>query len=88
MTIYCYLLSTSEWIAMYRIPRAGQDPIVDVDQVEAIEPAIRSSIPGRYHVDEISADPMPCGRTSRRWSVGIKRDDGTVSIEPDSWPGS
>ena len=47
--------------------------IIDVDQVEAIEPAIRSSEPGRYHVDEISADPMPSGHTSRRWGVGIKR---------------
>jgi hypothetical protein len=44
---------------MYRISRNGQEPIVDVDQVEAIEPAIRSSEPGRYHVDEIRADPLP-----------------------------
>ena len=40
---------------MYRISRNGHEPIIDVDQVEAIEPAIRSSEPGRYHVDEISA---------------------------------
>jgi hypothetical protein len=39
---------------MLRISRNGQEPIIDVDQVEAIEPAIRSSEPGRYHVDEIS----------------------------------
>jgi hypothetical protein len=50
-----------------------------VDQVEAIEPAIRSSEPGRYHVDEISADPLQGGRTSRRWGIGIKRTDGTVA---------
>ena len=49
---------------MYRISRNGQEPIIDVDQVEAIEPAIRSSEPGRYHVDEISADPLPSGHTS------------------------
>jgi hypothetical protein len=35
-----------------------REAIVDVDQVEAIEPAIRSSDPGRYHVDEIAADPL------------------------------
>ena len=70
---------------MYRISRNGQEPIVDVDQVEAIEPVIRSSEPGRYHVDEISADPLPSGHTSRRWGVGIKRADGTVVIEPDPW---
>jgi hypothetical protein len=28
---------------MYRIRRNGPEPIIDVDQVEAIEPAIRSS---------------------------------------------
>jgi hypothetical protein len=30
---------------MYRISRNGHEPIVDVDQVEAIEPAICSSEP-------------------------------------------
>ncbi len=70
---------------MFRISRNGQDPIIDVDQVEAIEPAIRSSEPGRYHVDEISRDPLPSGHTSRRWGVGIQRNDGTVALEPDPW---
>jgi hypothetical protein len=46
---------------MYRISRNGQGSIIDVDQVEAIEPAILSSEPGRYHVDEISADPLASG---------------------------
>ena len=71
---------------MYRISRDGQEPIVDIDQVEAIESVIRSSKPGHYHVDEISAEPLPSGHTSRRWGVGIKRDDGSVAIEPDPWP--
>ena len=73
---------------MYRISRNGQEPILHVDQVEAIEPAIQSSPPGRYHVDEISADPLPNRHTSRRWGIGIKRADGTVAIEPDPWPES
>jgi len=71
---------------MYRISRNGQEPIIDVDQVEAIEPAIRSSAPGRYHVDEISRDPLPRGHTSRRLGVGIKRHDGTVTLDRDPWP--
>jgi hypothetical protein len=45
---------------MYRISRYGQEPIVDVDQVEALVPAIRSSEPGRYHVDEF--------RSAAEWS--------------------
>ena len=70
---------------MFRVSRNGQEPIIDVDQVEAIEPAIRSSEPGRYQVDEISAEPLPSGHTSRRWGVGIKRADGSVALEPDPW---
>ena len=73
---------------MYRISRNGQEPIVDVDQVEVIKPAIRSSEPGRHHVDEISADPLPSGYTSRRWCIGIKQADGSVLLEPDPWPES
>jgi hypothetical protein len=48
---------------MYRISHNGHEAIVDVDQVKAIEPAVRSSPPGRYHIDEISADPLPSGHT-------------------------
>ena len=70
---------------MFRISPSGQAPNIDVDQVEAIEPAIRSSKPGWYHVDQIEADPLPSGHTSRRWGVGFKRGDETVVIEPDPW---
>ena len=52
---------------MYRISRNPQEPIIDVDHVKAIEPVIRSSNPGRYHVNEISRDQLPSGHTSRRW---------------------
>lgn len=70
---------------MFRVSRNGHEPIVDVDQVDAIEPALRSIEPGRYHVDEISADPLPSGHTPRRWGVGMKRADGSVELEPDPW---
>jgi hypothetical protein len=63
---------------MYRISQSGQEPILDVDTVDQLEPAIRASELGRYHVDEIGADPLPSGHTLRRSGVGIKRDDGTV----------
>jgi len=70
---------------IYRVSRAGQEPITDVDSVETV---VQAGGPGRYHVDEISADPLPSGHTSRRWGVGIKRDDGTVTIKSDRWPES
>jgi hypothetical protein len=70
---------------MYRISCNGQEPIIDVDQVETIEPSIRSSAAGRYHLDDISADPFSCGHSSRRLGVGINRQNGTVAREPDRW---
>jgi electron transfer flavoprotein alpha/beta subunit len=70
---------------MYRISRDGHEPVIEVAQVEAIEPAICLSKPGRYHVDEISSGPQHSGHTSRRWGVGIKHGDGTVALDPDPW---
>jgi len=71
---------------MNRISRNGHDPIINVDQVDAIERAIRSRKPGRYHVDEVGSDPLPSGHTSRRRGIGIKRGDWTVIIDRDAWP--
>jgi hypothetical protein len=71
---------------MYRISRNGHEPMVDVEQVEAIKPEIRSSEPGRYHADQISADPMPNGHTSRRWGIAVKRSVSSASIDWDAWP--
>ena len=73
---------------MYRISRNGQEPIVDVDTVDDIEPAIRDFEAGRYDVDEISAHPVRSGHISRRWGTVIKWRDGTVFLEPDPLPGS
>jgi hypothetical protein len=71
--------------SMFRISRFGSDDIIDVAQVDEIEPVIRSIAPGAYHVNEISADPLPSGRTSRRWGIVIKRQNGSMVIEPDPW---
>jgi hypothetical protein len=70
---------------MFRISRDDRQPTIDMDDIDQPEPAIRSSPSGRYHIDEISADPHPSGHTSRRWGVGIRRADGSVTIEPDPW---
>jgi hypothetical protein len=71
---------------MYRISRNGYKPVTDVDTLHQLEPAIRSSKPGRYHVDQIERDPLPSGHTSRRWGVAIRFLDGTAELEPDPWP--
>jgi hypothetical protein len=64
---------------IFRISQPGREPITDVDRVEAVEGAIRA---GRYDVDQISAEPLPSGHTSRRWGTAIKRPDGAVTLEP------
>jgi hypothetical protein len=50
---------------MYRISQNKHEPIIDVDTIEDIEPAIRDLKAGRYDVDEISAGQLPSGYTSR-----------------------
>jgi hypothetical protein len=73
-------------MVVYRVSNPDNDLVVDVDCIGAIEKFIRSAKPGRYHVDEISSDPLPSGHTSRRWGVVINHADGTVTMDPDPWP--
>ncbi len=70
---------------MSRTNPNGREPDIGVDTLDQLEPAIRSSEPGRYHVDQIERDRLPSGHASKRWGVGIKRADGTVEREPDRW---
>jgi hypothetical protein len=58
----------------------------DVAQVDEIEPVIRASGTDRYRIDQIEREPLPSGHTSRRWGIGVKRDDGSAEIEPDPLP--
>ncbi len=58
---------------MHRISRIGPEPIIDVDQVEEIESTIRSSKPGRYHVDEISSNPLPIPIEGTAHNMGINQ---------------
>jgi hypothetical protein len=75
-------------MAIFGISRPDDDRVVDVDSVEQVQRTISSGKPGRYYIDEISADPLPSGHASRRWGVAIKHRDGTVSLDPDPWPES
>ena len=68
---------------MFRISTGMDWPILDVTTVGETCAAIRARKPGRFHIDEIIADPLPSGRTSRRWGVGVKQSDGTVTLVPD-----
>jgi hypothetical protein len=70
---------------VYRISK-GPDVGDILDSSESLELFARDHGPGRYHVDEISADPLPSGHSSRRWGVVIAKQDGTVSVDRDPWP--
>jgi hypothetical protein len=73
--------ATSIGSAMFRI--SGKDDfLVDVETVKQIEPVIRSSPHGRYHVDEMSTRRLPYGRAARRWGVATKRSDAAVTLDP------
>jgi hypothetical protein len=69
---------------MYRISK-DTNTVIDVAQVDQIGPVVQAEKSGPWHIDEISADPLPPGHTSRRWGVAIKRQDGSVVIQRDSW---
>jgi hypothetical protein len=69
---------------VWHISRNGQEPIVNVDDIEQIEAEILALPPGRWHIDELPAKPFPSGHTARRWGVGIKYADGSVVPWPES----
>ena len=62
------------------------DPVGAADQVEGPRRLVEGLGPGRYHVDEIAADPLPSGPASCRWGTAIKHPDGRVDLDPDPWP--
>jgi hypothetical protein len=69
-----------------RINDESGDPIGTARSIVGVAELLVDSRPGVYHIDEISADPLPSGHTSRRWGIAIKRGDSTVSIARELWP--
>jgi hypothetical protein len=65
--------------------RNGQEPIIHVDQVAAIELTIRASEPDSFDIDEISGNLLPICHGSKRRGAGIKHGDDELAIEPDSF---
>jgi hypothetical protein len=70
---------------MFRISNDPDWQTVKVQDVAGIVTTIRAARPGRYHIDEITVDSLPCGRIMRHWGVVIKRTDGSVVFQPDEW---
>jgi hypothetical protein len=64
---------------MFRISRGESG--FDSETLERAREVVREETPGRYHVDEIRADPFPSGHTSRAWGSLIRYADGRVEDE-------
>ena len=69
---------------MFRVSRG--DMIGDAETIDGAREIVRAEKPGRYHVDEIRADPFPTGHTSRAWGSLIRHDDGRIVDKPHPWP--
>ena len=63
---------------MFRISRG--DSGFDADTLERARETLRDGKPGRYHVDEIRAEPFPSGHTSRRGESGSNRRTARWSL--------
>ena len=69
---------------MFRV--SGGESGFDAESItEACEQLAAAA--GRYGVDEIRAEPLPSGHTSRRWCHLIRHPDGRIAEEPHPWPG-
>ena len=72
-------------MSVFRIVDRDGEIVADVDGLAGVNEIVRRAPTGRYHVDEISADPPSSGQTSRRWGFAIRHDDGRVILDPDPW---
>jgi hypothetical protein len=64
----------------------GQEVGEVVASIKAVEAFARDHGPGRYHVDEHSADPFPGSKsTARGWGSVIHHRDGQVALDPIPW---
>ena len=66
---------------MFRVTHKGEG-LDDADTIEGAREIVRGEHPGRYDVDEISAEPFASGLRSRRWGHLIRQPDGRVEDVP------
>ena len=72
-------------MSLFRIVGRDGEMLSDADSLDGVNEIVRRAPTGRYHVDEISADPPSSGQTSRRWGSAVRHDDGRVILDPDPW---
>ena len=72
-------------MSVFRIVDREGEIVADADGLAGVNEIVRRAPTGRYHVDEISAAPLPSGHTSRRWGFAIRHEHGRVILDPDPW---
>ena len=72
-------------MSVFRIVDRDGEMVADSDSLDGMTEIVCRARPGHHHIDEISADPLPSGYTSRRWGFAIRHDDGRVILDPDPW---
>jgi hypothetical protein len=68
---------------MFRV--SGDRICEDGDTSVGAREIVHPQKPGRYHVDEIRADPLPTGHTARAWGEMIRHIGGRVEDKPYPW---
>jgi hypothetical protein len=72
-------------MSFFRIVDRDRELLADADSLDSVTEVLRNAPPGRYHIDEISATPLPSGHTARRWGIAIRQPDGRIVFDPDPW---
>jgi hypothetical protein len=63
-----------------RVNNPDGDPIGTAKSINGLARLLESVPPGVYHIDEISAEPLPSGHTSGSYGFAITRGDSPMSI--------
>ena len=75
----------SATISFFRVVAREGEMLADADSIDEVTEILRTTPAGRYHIDEISANPLPPGHTARRWGFEIRQPNGRVVLESDPW---
>lgn len=78
-----YIVMASRTMSLFRIVDRDGELRANADSLDGVTEIVRHSLPGCYHIDEISAEPLPSGNTARRWGFAFRHDDGRVILDPD-----
>lgn len=72
-------------MSFFRIVDRDGEMLAAAESLDGVTEFVRNAPPGRYHVDEISANPLPSGHTTRCWGSAVPHDDGRVILSPNPW---